>query len=69
VFKHITAIAVVACIGAATVAPASAFTPPHLPVGGGIRILAPKPLGAGPDPARNYSKVYTRPMRTFSRAR
>jgi hypothetical protein len=48
-FKHITAIAVVGCICAATVAPASAFTPQHNPVGGGMRTLVPKPLGAGSD--------------------
>jgi hypothetical protein len=63
-FKHVTAIAVVGCICAATVAPASAFTPQHNPVGGGMRIFVPKPLGAGPDPASNYSKrVNTQPTR------
>ena len=64
-FKHLTAIAVVACICAATVAPASAFTPQHNPVGGGIRMLVPKPIGAGPDPRSNYSKrVSVQPTRT-----
>jgi hypothetical protein len=64
-FKHVTAIAVVGCICAATVAPASAFTPQHNPVGGGMRIVMPKPLGAGPDPRSNYSKL--QPMRTGHR--
>jgi hypothetical protein len=64
-FKHATAIAVVGCICAATVAPASAFTPRHDQVGGGVRIFVPKPLGAGPDPASNYSKrVSIQPTRT-----
>jgi hypothetical protein len=64
-FKHVTAIAVVGCICAATVASASAFTPPHNPVGGGIRTLVPKPIGAGPDPRSNYSqRVSTQPTRT-----
>ena len=64
-FKHVTAIAVVGCICAATVAPASAFTPLHNPVGGGMRVVMPKPLGAGPDPASNYSKkVSIQPTRT-----
>jgi hypothetical protein len=65
--KHVTALAVVGCICAATVAPASAFTPLHNPVGGGMRVFVPKPLGAGPDPARNYSRFHAQPMRAWSR--
>jgi hypothetical protein len=55
-FKHVTAIAVVGCICAAMVASASAFTPLHNPVGGGIRPVVPKPTGPGPDPASTYFK-------------
>jgi hypothetical protein len=65
-FKHVTAIAVVGCICAATVAPAMAFTPPHLPVGGGIRVVVtPRPGRPGPDPATHMDR-YTQPMRTWT---
>lgn len=69
-FKHVTAIAVVGCICVAAVAPAMAFTPRHLPVGGGIRVVVVPKLGRpgqpGPDPAMHMDKVYTQPMRTWT---
>jgi hypothetical protein len=63
--KHITAIAVLGCICAATVTPATACTPPSLPIGGGPQIVMPKPLGAGRYPHCNFSKVYNQVTRTW----
>jgi hypothetical protein len=62
--KHITAIAVLGCICAATVTAATACTPTSLPAGGGLQIVMPEPLAAGRHPHCNFSKVYNQVTRS-----